>query len=1681
MEPILEFGYDDSRARLGIESFADYVTAKAEALNKALSAVRPSNAGDGMGMARYAGDISKLEGAAGKANIKVSGLLASLDHMGSVFTGGLGIGIAVGGLALLEKALDKSISKAREFQVAQISIAAHMTSAFKDMSGGKVLPDKEAFDANLNYAKKIQMELLKMSTQNHLTFGEQVGAFQASISAGARKGLNIDQILALSNQAAMVAKAIGLHGQEIENASRLLIGGGVNVSRSAIGMNLGVTNADLATRRGKDLFNFLSERTKGFKAAQETFGKSIEGMISTLESKIDVAASRIGMKLMTVLSPDLKKFTDAIGGPQDLTQNAGESNAAFSKRVADAKKNADELDQVIDSLTTTFHNLFTAVETVARSAAFHDLMGILATLAKYADKIALAAVFYGIGKAALSATVGVARLVTTIRALSAAEGVEDVLAALSSHGSPGMGGGGGMLIGGTGRTVKTAADIRRDALRSARDGNGVMSRIGPWLANDYGRYGKKASEDTTAIVGKKIDRVYDAQVKNLDIAAKEKAAIAASQALDSAQVDKVRNRIAGDAIKVAYNDKEINGFGLPFAPADKTKIKDLGKQIVKAEAKIAQDLAQEATYRGRIQQHETTLAAGLPGTLTKQQYYYAKKQLGTIAGRLNNSQDVISQADLERENILSNQPRASGLSEDKVRTQRELDEAKATKEKAESQRTMTRRQFNLLSNEEKAALQKENRDKALAQYQADISRRDDLRKHQAYYEEQANGTYLGNGVLPVENRTRYAEKAKNVAAKIEALSDDIDANPAAYESLTGFQKHKYKINQMLGSAKARLGDIGADAADGLGNGLMYATGGLMAGQAIQDSSDSPIAQILGELVTGGGIGAGVGSIIPGLGTLAGGGFGALYGAGHGLLDATFGRSKNAADTAARENESDYVNFAAGHPYGDDAARNQLDINRRKAALDANTKAQGLLPGATGESGTERFVDRVTAFFARGSSQEMRNSLNPGGLMSAGSIAASKQAILDDMEKSAKDREMNAITRIGSEPEDNTKQYAEISKLLAELSEMPDFKKTKENLANMTRKSAITALGVMGKLPGQQSLQQSLSSVTGLTFNKNNIGMDEILRNQAPQRGVGDTQDARLQRLLTSNPKLAKLYASYKKNNGFSQDDITNFKAAGANDFEMFTHYVNTAGQAANLKSLSGLENHYNRLSSQYLKDTNLSDSLGRSAAMSTSERDDKFAAMQSGLGEARLKADTLFGSSASPQGRSYVSGMMNNQLSDSVDDAVKNQAEYKLKTIQQQQKMMEQQKSDAMFPLQQQQDKLTLSDDALAAKSLVLKKAELTLQAKKLNLDIDELKLRPQELSLEGAGLNLQRSQIEQAIGRQPDAFNRLYQDRQAQMREDQRSIASAQRGVESFQSAPLLYDAGIGSNSSVSEHEKQLADYRYSRAHPVDPQAVYAAQYKQLELGHQAAVEGQGSAQDALIKATEDASRHADDYVKALQDESNAVAENNQRLAENTIALAKFALEQKALPLDIAGKKIEKSQLGLDSSGLVNQTKAQKLKQAEDEFNAKYRKPEYDLQKAGRGADNTLYGIQKKNDLRNLGDDKDFLNQAVPFLKKYGITADPDTMREFYSATHNAATNGAGAAAKAAADRQSSYGAAHLAGRPGAAAGHHGDITVPVTVQTLGITEDEFKKEIPKIVIKAIDDYCRSKSRKPT
>lgn len=174
---------------------------------------------------------------------------------------------------------------------------------------GAQLQFNQALGISQDMIRKLGDDALRTAASSQ----ELVGAFQALLAPGLAAGMKLDEIRQLTVVGTNAVKAMGLQGTQVVQELRDLVAGGITASSSTLATALGLKDADIAKAKASSegLFKFLMERLKGFEAASNEFGKTLEGRISALKEGATRAAAD-GMKPLT------DAISTAVGQMSDL-------------------------------------------------------------------------------------------------------------------------------------------------------------------------------------------------------------------------------------------------------------------------------------------------------------------------------------------------------------------------------------------------------------------------------------------------------------------------------------------------------------------------------------------------------------------------------------------------------------------------------------------------------------------------------------------------------------------------------------------------------------------------------------------------------------------------------------------------------------------------------------------------------------------------------------------------------------------------------------------------------------------------------------------------------------------------------------------------------------------------------------------------------------------------------------------------------------------------------------------------------------------------------------------------------------------------------------------------------------------------------------------------------------------
>ena len=244
------------------------------------------------------------------------------DSITSLKTTLLGLGAAVGGVALIRKTFDEIIVKGVKLNSTIEDSTAGIAALISANTTGA--DDLTRFSTALADSAKIMEELKIASVDTAATFPELSSVFQQAIGPalglGEAMGKSIDDIsdktIVLSQQFTNIAGSIGMPMEQVTEEIRSVMEGTVDVN-SRIAKMLGITNQELK-KAAKDMggtFEYLEKKLKSFDALAQnmTFSKSI----AKAKDAIDSFRIEATKPLVKDLTDEILDFTKIIKSNSD--------------------------------------------------------------------------------------------------------------------------------------------------------------------------------------------------------------------------------------------------------------------------------------------------------------------------------------------------------------------------------------------------------------------------------------------------------------------------------------------------------------------------------------------------------------------------------------------------------------------------------------------------------------------------------------------------------------------------------------------------------------------------------------------------------------------------------------------------------------------------------------------------------------------------------------------------------------------------------------------------------------------------------------------------------------------------------------------------------------------------------------------------------------------------------------------------------------------------------------------------------------------------------------------------------------------------------------------------------------------------------------------------------------------
>ena len=229
----------------------------------------------------------------------------SLTSMHSVLSMTAAYTTAIAGLNGVSDALHSAIGEALEYyktmETGSVSLAGSL------MSMAKIGDQQIGWNDALKISKQLMSDLSDQALVTGSSTKEISEVFRSMLPNALNAKMTLEQTMQLAGALTTTGKAMGLDGSTLARDVKDLISGN-NVQRTALGIQLGLTNADIANAKqsADGLFNFLKERLRGEIEANGHYLDTFEGRLNHLKESV----SRIGGMAAT---PLLKEATGEMG------------------------------------------------------------------------------------------------------------------------------------------------------------------------------------------------------------------------------------------------------------------------------------------------------------------------------------------------------------------------------------------------------------------------------------------------------------------------------------------------------------------------------------------------------------------------------------------------------------------------------------------------------------------------------------------------------------------------------------------------------------------------------------------------------------------------------------------------------------------------------------------------------------------------------------------------------------------------------------------------------------------------------------------------------------------------------------------------------------------------------------------------------------------------------------------------------------------------------------------------------------------------------------------------------------------------------------------------------------------------------------------------------------------------
>lgn len=223
----------------------------------------------------------------------------------------------------------------------------------------------------LGMSDKIINDLQKKAMITASTPTELVDTFSGLLGVGLGAGMSVEEIQKLTVVGANAVKSFGLQGYQLIQEMRDLFAGTITTRASTVARSLNITNEDIkkAKEQGK-LYEFLSERMKGFEEVVQHYGETYQGAMTIAQGASEQLLSQ-GLEPLRMAVRDIANdFTNSIitygaDGSPEFVKEYKDAVVGIGEGLGKSAKGFTDLIGKVGSLVAKFTPFSGVLDTVA--------------------------------------------------------------------------------------------------------------------------------------------------------------------------------------------------------------------------------------------------------------------------------------------------------------------------------------------------------------------------------------------------------------------------------------------------------------------------------------------------------------------------------------------------------------------------------------------------------------------------------------------------------------------------------------------------------------------------------------------------------------------------------------------------------------------------------------------------------------------------------------------------------------------------------------------------------------------------------------------------------------------------------------------------------------------------------------------------------------------------------------------------------------------------------------------------------------------------------------------------------------------------------------------------------------------------------------------------------------------